>query len=58
MLLSGLVLILGPRLASALRRSGRPDSRQPAVAHRPLEGVAYLELLGDADSPTALREAL
>lgn len=51
-LLSGLVLIVGPRLAIALRRA-RGRGGDPALRHhRPSESTAYAELL-DAVDPLA-----
>lgn len=55
-LLSGLVLVVGPRLAIVLRRGRRPDD--PATRQRPAETSAYPELL-DARLELALhRKAL
>ncbi|MFC9432233.1 hypothetical protein [Nocardia sp. NPDC057030] len=45
-LLSGLALVVGPRLATALSRR-RPDI--PETRHRPPETAAYLELLDASD---------
>ncbi|PXX71652.1 hypothetical protein DFR70_1011086 [Nocardia tenerifensis] len=52
-LLAGLVLVVGPRLAAVLRRTGRRDDDPPS-RDRPAESTAYLELLGDSSSREAL----
>lgn len=59
-LLSGLVLVVGPRLATALSRGRRRED--PATRHRPPESTAYLELLDTSEllepAPALHRKAL